>query len=295
MPIRQLGDAGAQSTVTAAITAVQTSVTLVSGTGFPAILSGGQESVIILDSGNPAYSATSPLATPYEYQPVNTVVGNVLTFGLGGGGASRAAYSNTTNHAYFAGATVALASLAEDYIASVPWKFDEQSPSGVGSVRIPASGTIPASYLGVNYRHLQIIGIARGDTAALFADIWLQFHGDTATNYDYNQLVGNNAAASSFGVQSTANPAIARMPAASAPAGVAGDFTIDVVHFANTAFAKHAKGLCASFEGTGLANWYNIFRSVHWFTSGTAVDFLTLGCSAGNFAAGTLICTYLIP
>src|SRR5262249_11973391 len=103
MPIRQLADAGAQSTVSAAITSSQTSVTLQSAAGFPAILSGGQLSVTILDTGNPGFLAASPLATPFEYQQVNAIAGNVLTFGPGGGAASRVAYGGTTPKAFFAG------------------------------------------------------------------------------------------------------------------------------------------------------------------------------------------------
>lgn len=65
--------------------------------------------MIILDSGNPAYSASNPLATPYEYQPITSISGNVLTINSG----TRGNYAGTTPHAYFAGATVAAIMLAE--------------------------------------------------------------------------------------------------------------------------------------------------------------------------------------
>jgi len=103
-----------------AITAVQTSVVLQSTGGFPVPSGVQQLSVIILDTGNPAYSAASPLATPYEYQQVNgnNTGTNTLTFGVGGGAASRTSYAGTTPKAFFAGATIAVVLLAEDLVAA---------------------------------------------------------------------------------------------------------------------------------------------------------------------------------
>lgn len=114
MSVPIFADAGAQSTVLSSITSSQTTLLLQSATGFPSIPSGARLSVVILDSGNPSYVAASPLATPYEYQPVTSISGNTLT--LGGG--TRAAFAGTTPHAYFGGATVAAVLLAEDLAAA---------------------------------------------------------------------------------------------------------------------------------------------------------------------------------
>lgn len=293
MPIRQLGDAGAQSTVTGAITAVQTSVTLVSATGFPALLSGGQVSVIILDSGNPAYSANSPLATPYEYQPVNTIVGNVLTFGLGGGSASRAAYAGTTNHAYFAGATVALVSLAEDFVGSTPWKFDEQFPSGVASISIPASGTIPSSYLGVNYRHIQIEWVARTSVSAN-ADVFLQYNGDGTFNYSYQQLFGTaNTITYTNPTAAVGQGNIGQVPGSPFGTGF-GTGSVKINHAFSTLTQKVARG-DSSYIAASVTTSLSLWRTMYWNNSATAINLITFGLSTGNFAAGSLVTTYLIP
>jgi hypothetical protein len=293
MPIRQLGDAGAQSTVTGAITAVQTSVTLVSATGFPAILSGGQESVIILDSGNPAYSANSPLATPYEYQPVNTIVGNVLTFGLGGGAASRAAYAGTTNHAYFAGGTVALASLAEDFVGSVPWKFDEQFPSGVTAIAIPPSGTIPSSYLGVPYRHIQIEWVARTSVASN-ADVYIQYNGDGTANYSYQQLFGTaNAVTYANPTAAVTAGNIGQVPGSPSGTGF-GSGSVKINHFASVLVQKIARG-DSSYIAASVSTSLELRRTMYWNQSGSAITSISFGLSTGNFVAGSLVTTYLLP
>lgn len=109
MSARVFGNAGAQSTVASTITAVQTSVTLASAGGFPAIPTGNVLDVIIMDSGAVGFNANNPLNSNYEYQPGSSLVGNVLTFG----GGVRAAYAGTTPKAYSANATVAAVILGE--------------------------------------------------------------------------------------------------------------------------------------------------------------------------------------
>src|SRR5258706_15219485 len=107
MPIRQLADAGAQSTVASAITAAQTSATVASASGFPAILAGGGElSVVILDPGNPAWNKDPPLSTPYEYQQVNPIRPDILTFRPGCGGPPRSPLAVPTPKAFCARATI---------------------------------------------------------------------------------------------------------------------------------------------------------------------------------------------
>lgn len=293
MPIRQLADAGAQSTVSGAITAVQTSVTLLSASGFPGILSGGQLSVTILDSGNPAFNAAAPLATPFEYQPVNTIAGNVLTFGPGGGAASRAAYAGTTPRAYFAGATVAAGMLAEDIIASAPWKFDDQSPTA-SSVTIPASGTIPASYLGINWRDLLIVGIARSNAAQQATTMFYTFNGDSGPNYTWQKGIFNNGTVThvTSGVATTSIDNL-RIPAANALANYAGYFRILICDFAQTTFYKHTEAFSQSYETATAAGEFEIVGSGNW--QNTAAITSVLLSLTGSLVAGSRIRSYLIP
>lgn len=140
MSSRVFANAGAQSTCASPITSSQTTVTLVSAGGFPAVPAGKVLDVIILDSGNPLFDKNNPLATPYEYQPVSGIAGNVLTFG----GGVRAAYAGTTPHAYLAGATVAAVILGEGISANPGnshgvsvWQSGAQAINPSGFVNMP--------------------------------------------------------------------------------------------------------------------------------------------------------------
>lgn len=108
MAPRVFNNAGAQSTCASPITAAQTTITLVSASGFAAIPAGSITEITILDSGNPSFNPANPLATPYEYQPITAISGNVLTINS----STRAAYAGTTPHAFFTGATIASGLLA---------------------------------------------------------------------------------------------------------------------------------------------------------------------------------------
>lgn len=302
MPIRQLADAPAQSNTAsgAAITAAATSATLQSASGFPAILAGGQLSVTILDGGNPAWNPAAPLATPFEYQQVNGIAGNVLTFGPGGGGAQRLAYAGTTPKSFFGGSVgppplcpiIAVGLLAEDLIASTEWKFDEQSPSGTGTVTIPASGSIPASYLGINWRHLEIEILGRSSVAAINDIVNIRFNGDTGNNYFWSNLVATTATpAATVPTQATAGIA-GVITAASASATVPGMVRIWVPEFASTTFAKvwlASMGYQSGGTGMELGQFQGNWNQT------TALVSVTLFLTSGQWIAGSRIITRLKP
>jgi hypothetical protein len=291
MPLRLVANANAQTTIALALTAGASSFVGGATANFtnPAALAGGVGRLTILDAGNPAYNAAAPFATPFEYADytTNTVGTNTisgLTRGVGG----------TSARNFFAGAIVAQGLLVEDILASTPWKFDEQTPSGLTTVTIPSSGTIPASYLGVNWRNIRIVLEGRSTAAALNADVQLQFNGDTTpANYSWNQIIGNNSLASSTGAVG-AIPIVARVPAATAPVGLSGSATIEIASFARTTFAKTLRATSMSFETGAVVNFYTLLRAANWNNT-AAITSITLLMNAGNWAAGSIIHTYLEP
>lgn len=296
MPFRQLGDAGAQSTCASPITNSQTSVTLQSTTGFPALLTSGQLSVIILDSGNLAFSSASPLSTNYEYQPVNAIAGNVLTFGLGGGAASRAAYAGTTPKSYSAGATIAVVMLAEDIVASAPWKFDEQIVSGVSSIRIPAAGSFPTSYLGVNFRHIEIVYRLRDLGAGVgVGQLRMQWNGDTTASYFWGNLFNNPPASVGYNEQFGDTSALMGMvvQGGSAPSGENAQGTIRI-EYAFDPEIKHAEGRANGTYGIGTPGIQFAIRHGHWNNT-AATQSLTLFETTPSQTISGVVTTYLIP
>jgi hypothetical protein len=292
MPIRQLADAGAQSTVSGAITAAQTSVTLASASGFPAILSGGQQSVTILDSGNPAFNPAAPLATPYEYQQVNGISGNVLTFGPGGGAAARSSYAGTTPKAFFAGATVAGTLLAEDIVASAPWKFDEQTPTTT-TVTIPASGTIPASYLGVSWRHIQIKWTARTTSGNNSDALIMQFNGDTGASYDTQVLLVNAGSTTPAQSLATTSCRVGFVPGATTGAPILSAGRIEIFNYVANTARRYVEAFCV--QNTAGITFAFEQDANGWRNSTAAITSILLQATNGSFASNTLFTTYLIP
>jgi hypothetical protein len=292
MPIRQTADAAAQSTVAGAITAVQTTITLVSATGFPAILGGGQQSVTILDSGNPNWNASTPLATPYEYQQVNAISGNVLTLGPGGGAAARSSFAGTTPKSFFAGATVAATLLAEDIVASAPWKYDEQMPT-TASVTIPASGSIPASYLGVAWRHIQIRWTARDTSGNNSDSLTMQFNGDAGANYDQQVLTVNGSTNTAAQNLATTSCRVGFLPGATTGATILSAGRIEIVNYASTTVRRYVEAFCTQ-NSAGITFGFEV-DAASWRNTSAAITSIVLQPAAGSFGSNSLFTTYLIP
>lgn len=277
MPQRLFANAGAQSTCASAITSAQTTVTLQSASGFPPVVSGQQFSVTILDSGNPAFNANNPLATPYEYQQVNAVSGNVLTFGPGGGAASRVNYAGTTTKAFFAGATIALAMLAEDINASFPIKLGEQvllNPAASVTLTPPTSG----------FRRLLLWWKSRSDSGTLQA-ILMQLNGDTAANY-YSSWGEANGTAPFYTGQSlgVTSATVGHVPAAASSNWGTGRIEFfDPYNTTQKLFLLH----WLRVDGGGSGNLVNDFGGGEWSNS-AAITSIVLRPAAGSFVAGSM-------
>jgi hypothetical protein len=278
-------DAAAQSTIPLAVTNSQTTVTLVSAAGFTAPASGQQFSVVILDSGNPAYVAASPLATPYEYQQVNNVTGNVLTFGPGGGSAARSSYAGTTPKAFFAGATIAATPLAEDFAASVPWKIDDQSPSAVTNITIPKTGVIPSGF-----SRIRISWKIRSTVAATNESLVMQFNGDTAAHYDYELQNALSGAVSSAGTFNATSMLIGHAPGASIAAGVFATGWVEIMSYTDVVSRKAYTALAyRNSDAFGVDT-----VAGDWQTTSAAITTILIGFG-GQFVTGSRITTELYP
>jgi hypothetical protein len=289
MPLRQFANAPAQSTVSAAITNSQTTVTLLSAAGFPALLQNGQFSVVILDSANPAYNASTPFATPFEYQPVNNITGNVLTFGPGGGSASRAAYAGTTPHAYFAGgATVAAVWLADDVLAAFPTKFDEQTPTSGSSITIPSSGSFPAT----GFRTIRIKYQIRSGLAALTDPLSMRFNGDSAANYQNEVLSASSGTVASSQNLAQTSLGVGDVTAGNTGTNIPATGRIEIFNYAQATFRKHF--IAQSFVNSGgtMKEWVT---GGEWTATPVGITSVTLFLGTGPFVTGSVIVAELDP
>jgi hypothetical protein len=289
LTLRLIADAAAQTTVPGAITAGATSIVAASTANFtvPQNFANGQISLTILDSGNAAWNPAAPLATPYEYvycgnnnTGTNTFSG--LTRGVAG----------TTAHSFFAGATIAQGLLAEDIMASVPWKFDEQIPGAVSSITIPASGSIPATYLGINWRAILIKFKVRTSSANGNDNLQIQFNGDSGGNYDYSQFgwsSTNPMTASNVANQTQA--VVGTIAGGTSTAGRISNGWIEIFGYSDVTVHSY---LAENYQSYGVGGWKYVGE---WHGTAAAITSVKLLLSAGNYASSPscLITTYLLP
>jgi hypothetical protein len=291
MPLRLPANAGAQTTIALPLASGATSFVGGSTAGFPVPQSFGSAAarLTILDAGNAGWNANAPLATPFEYASYtsNNTGTNTLS-GLTRGEAS------TTAKNFSAGAIVAVGWLAEDLIASVPWKFEEQTVSAVSAVTIPASGTIPASYLGINWRHLEIRYRLRTSAAPNgTASLYMQFNGDASGNYAWAQLFNTPPSSAGYNEQFAQTwIGIGLLPQGGATAGMFGQGEIKIEDYA-AAQIKKARGWTDGSFGLGTPGLQFALR--HGFWNGTgALTTIRLFPSDGSTVTGE-VTTYLTP
>ena len=287
MPFRLIADANAQTTVPGALTAGASSVVVAASANFssPQSFGNGQGTLTILDGGNAGWNPNLPFATPFEYATyTNNNTGTNTLSGLTRG------VAGTTGHSFFAGAIVAQGMLAEDFVASTPWKFDEQTPSGVASITIPASGAIPASYLGVPFRHILIKWSARTTSANGGDSLLMTINGDAGAHYAYQlrDSVGASVTTSlATGQTSTLAGTIAGGTTA---ANFTNTGSIEFESFYATTTNKKGWFRCCRNDGLAAG-----IREAFWeWQQLAAITSITLSAASGSFA-NALFTTYLWP
>jgi hypothetical protein len=161
--------------------------------------------------------------------------------------------------------------------------ISSQTPSGTGVVTF---SSIPATFV-----DLRIVVRGRGTQSAVNTQISLTLNNDTGANYDYQYLRGQNSTASAAaGVAQTAVQG-GQVPAATAPADVAGTSEIRISNYANTTFQKDGYvlwNLKQSNAGSGLF----INPIGFWWRSTAAVNRVDLTLASGNYVAGTTVSLY---
>lgn len=142
------------------------------------------------------------------------------------------------------------------------------------------------------FAHLLIVVYGRGDTVAVNTTILCRFNNDTAANYDTER--GYNVGTTTNTPQETlADTAahIGSIPAASAPAGLAGMSRVDIAGYAATTFQKAVVSAgaykTATTTGSLVADQYASF-----WRSTAAINRVTILPVAGNFIAGSRCTVY---
>lgn len=151
-----------------------------------------------------------------------------------------------------------------------------------------SAATIDITGISATYAHLMISIYARGDNASATSVASIQFNGDAAANYDYQQLQGLAAAAGAAETFAATSAPVGVIPANSAGANLFGTCEVFIPHYAGSTNNKQTVAINAYKTGTttGLVG-------VEMFGAGwrstAAINRITLLLSAGNLVAGTRV------
>lgn len=153
------------------------------------------------------------------------------------------------------------------------------------------TASITFSSISGSYSALQVVMVARSDTAAANTALCVQFNGDTAANYDYSYMWAfQNAAASANFENATANPQIGLIAANTAPAGQPGSALLWLPLYAGTTFRK--EWVCSgAMQDSDTARTFTTQQSGTW-RSTAAITSITLSPAAGSFVTGTTAVLY---
>lgn len=167
--------------------------------------------------------------------------------------------------------------------AGITQLFDVTLGAAAASISIPS---IPQTYA-----HLKLMGLLRGDAAALHNDLRIQFSGDTGANYD-----AQNSQAFSTSVSAAANLTQTAMVfgnAVVAGTATAGRFTaldLTIPHYTSVIGTKTLIGTLLRSQTVADMVLYGIAGT--WRTANAPVTSLLASLSAGNFVAGSRLTLY---
>lgn len=151
----------------------------------------------------------------------------------------------------------------------------------IAQVVTSAQSTVTFSGIAGTYNQLVIFYQARSAVSGVVANLYMQFNGDTATNYNYNVTFQSGSAVS--------QPVIAQITG-STHAKFAGQGQINILNYAGTSFYKTATtagGYNNGSPGIGTQMAFMDWQNTNAITS------ITLGMTAaGNFTNGSTFTLY---
>jgi hypothetical protein len=151
-----------------------------------------------------------------------------------------------------------------------------------------SAASIDVTGISNTYAHLMVTLYARGDTAATTAAVAMRFNGDAATNYDYQQLRGQAAAASAGETFAATIVYIGDCPANTAGANLFGATEVFIPHYAGSTNNKQTVTITTTKTATTTGTLaVNVFGG-SW-RSNAAINQITFFPTAGNFVAGTRV------
>ena len=239
-------------------------------TSFGTVTAGAERLVRFTGAPTITHNATS-LILPTGAN-ITAAAGDCATFrSLGGGNWYCSTYQRASGAALSAG-------------ANASFLINEIVTSG-------SQATVSFSSISSAYRDLEIRVRARGTAAATNAFVLARFNGDTAANYDWEDLHAFGSTVSAVQAVADTSLFLSIIPAASAPANAAGVIDTVIADYRGTTFYKALTSRSAVQIGTGGSTQGAYLTGGLW-RSASAINSITILLGAGNFVNGSVVSLY---
>ena len=162
------------------------------------------------------------------------------------------------------------------------------------NVLVGTSASVTFSSIPSTYRNLRLYIVCRSDNASTNVNLLVRFNGDTAANYDYQELAGQQAVVVAVEQLAQTSIPMREMTGSTSPASHPGIFTIDIPWYAGTTFFKTTINQSSWSNGTATGTLV-IRNAMGRWRSASAITSITLLPAAGNFISGSSFSLYGIP
>lgn len=147
--------------------------------------------------------------------------------------------------------------------------------------------TIPSGFT-----DLVLVGRGRSARASnVTSDIYVQFNGDTGTNYNYQRGSASNATAGAQASTSVARALEIAFPAATAPSDSKGGFTAEILGYADP-FHTMTKWLGGRRDATGAAGMTSHWGCSWWLSTVAVSSIRIFDANTQNFVSGSKVSLY---
>lgn len=160
----------------------------------------------------------------------------------------------------------------------------------ISTIRVGATAqsTITFSNIPQEYKHLQIRGIFRSNSASVdFAKI--QFNGITSTIYSAHNFRGDGSTTSSGNFSSIGNMWLDPLPGSNSIASTYGIANIDILDY-STSFKNKTIKMLTGFEANSATSYVNMYSGAMYST--TAINSISFIMNAGQFIQHSKLSLY---
>jgi hypothetical protein len=167
-------------------------------------------------------------------------------------------------------------------------EFKKTAGSIFDSTLGASAASVDVTGISATYAHLMVSIYARSDVAAGVSNVLMRFNGDSAANYDYQDLRGNAATSSASEAFAGTSLIAGLSPANTAGANLFSSIEVFVPNYAGSTNNKQFVSISASKSGTTTGNLFVDIFGGGW-RSNAAINQVTLLPASGNFVAGTRV------